>query len=96
MNMRICGSFKSAKNNLVRKSQTRKMPHLRKVSKFAFCGTYLRTAHLWKPDKKFLPQINQFLPNTVRPEISRETFPSKFTKKKVSFSARKNLIATKY
>ncbi len=71
MNMRICGSFQSAKNNWVRKSQTRKISHLRKVRKskknlvrkIAICGTYLRTAHLWKPDKKFLPQINQFLPN---------------------------------
>jgi hypothetical protein len=62
MNMGICGSFQSAKNNWVRKSQTRKMPHLRKVRKskkirvrkFAICETYLR------PDKNFLPQINKF------------------------------------
>jgi hypothetical protein len=33
MNMRVGGSSQSAKNKWVRKSQTRKMPHLRKVSK---------------------------------------------------------------
>jgi hypothetical protein len=33
MYLRICGSFKSAKNNCVRKSQIRKLPHLRKIRK---------------------------------------------------------------
>jgi hypothetical protein len=33
----ICGSFKSAKNNLVRKSQNRKLIHLRNVLKSKQC-----------------------------------------------------------
>ncbi len=65
----ICGSFKPATNNwtrklqiakiyVFRKSQIRKLKHLRKIRKsmkiylspqicgFAICGTYVRTAHL--------------------------------------------------
>ncbi len=59
MNLRTCGSFKSAnhKKDWVRKSQIRKVSHLLKVRKsknslnpqicgFAICGTCLWTAHL--------------------------------------------------
>jgi hypothetical protein len=61
MYVRIIRSEKIAnlqitKNYMVRKSQIRKLPHLRKVLKtkkispqtcgFTICGTYFRTAHL--------------------------------------------------
>ncbi len=62
MYLRLCGSFKSAKNNWVRKSRT---VNRKKYMRSAYChicgraanlnkvlspqigGTYLLTAHLW-------------------------------------------------
>ncbi len=63
------GSLKSANHkqkDRVRKSQIRKVPHLRKVRKsfkllnpqtcgFVICRTYLRTAHFWKSTKDRWP-----------------------------------------
>ncbi len=74
INLRVCGSFKSAKKDCVHKSQIRKLKKIKsanlsknpQIFAFAICGTYLRTAHLCslRSGSAFLTLLKQPQPSS--------------------------------
>ncbi len=90
MNMRICGSFQSAKNNWVRIANPHAKCHIcgRSANLKKFESANLRFAELICEQPTFGSRTKISYRRyinfcKIRPEIFRETFSSKYTRKKV-------------